>query len=86
VLLLSNSEEMEARIADDGGVVARLEAEHRPTPEIKGELYLGALGRFPTEAERNKALAHVAEADNPRPALEDLLWVLLNSKEFIFNH
>jgi hypothetical protein len=50
------------------------------------ELYLGAFARLPTEAERTRAAAFIAEQKDPRPALEDLLWALVNSKEFIFNH
>jgi len=28
----------------------------------------------------------VNKSDNKQQALEDLLWVILNSKEFMFNH
>jgi len=31
-------------------------------------------------------LDHVNKSDNKQQALEDLLWVILNSKEFMFNH
>lgn len=86
VLLLSNSEEIEGKIAAGDGVIARRLAEKKSPPEIIDELYLGALSRPPTEAERGRAVAYVAEQKDPRPALEDVLWSLLNSKEFIFNH
>jgi len=86
VLLLSNSDEIEDRIAAPDGIIARLVAQQRPAPEIIDELYLGALGRFPNAAERARALVHVQQASDPRPALEDVLWALVNSKEFLFNH
>jgi hypothetical protein len=50
------------------------------------ELYLRTLSRFPDE----KELAHwertLKEASDKREAVEDLLWALLNSREFAFNH
>jgi hypothetical protein len=86
VLLLSNSDEVEGKISSGDGLVARRLAEKKPAAEIIDELYLGALSRFPTEAERAKAAAYVAAEQDPRPALEDVLWTLVNSKEFLFNH
>ncbi|HQU41775.1 MAG TPA: DUF1553 domain-containing protein, partial [Pirellulales bacterium] len=86
VLLLSNSDEVENKISSGDGVIARLLAEKKPPAEIIDELYLGALSRLPTEAERTKAAAFVVAEKDPRPALEDVLWTLLNSKEFVFNH
>ncbi|MBI4575707.1 MAG: DUF1549 domain-containing protein [Planctomycetes bacterium] len=49
-------------------------------------VYLAALGRLPTEAERRRSVLFVREAASPREGFEDLLWALLNSSEFIFNH
>ncbi len=110
VLLLSNSEEIEAKIAAGDGIVERLLKEEKPLAEIVDELYLGALARFPEPSERDRAIAFVAAQGSTaqsgvaltkkgqndtaqsdaarkaaRSALEDLLWVLINSKEFIFN-
>jgi len=100
VLLLSNSEEIEAKIAAGDGIVERLLKEQKPLVEIVDELYLGALARFPEPSERDRAIAFVTSQSGAvqidkgqseaaqkaaRSALEDLLWVLINSKEFIFN-
>jgi hypothetical protein len=86
VLLLSNSDEVEQKISSGEGVVAKRLAAKTPPAEIIDELYLGALSRLPTEAERTKAMEFVAGEKDPRPALEDVLWTLVNSKEFVFNH
>jgi hypothetical protein len=86
VLLLSNSDEVEQKISSGDGVIAKLLAAKKPPAEIIDELYLGALARLPTEGERSKALSFVAAEQDPRPALEDVLWTLVNSKEFVFNH
>ncbi|HUY88049.1 MAG TPA: DUF1549 domain-containing protein [Pirellulales bacterium] len=86
VLLLSNSDEVENKIAAKEGVIDRLLNEKKPIAEIIDELYLGALSRFPTDAERQRITAFAASQADPRPALEDVLWMLLNTKEFLFNH
>jgi hypothetical protein len=55
-----------------------------PAKVIDG-LYLATLSRLPREAERTRALAHVEKAGDAR-GCADVLWALLNSAEFIFNH
>jgi hypothetical protein len=67
-------------------VIDRMLNEKRPIAEIIDELYLGALSRLPSTKERERTLTFVASQKDPRPALEDVLWTLLNSKEFLFNH
>ena len=32
------------------------------------------------------AVKHLKDAKDPRAAIEDLAWVLINSKEFLFRH
>jgi hypothetical protein len=87
VLLLANSDEMENKIAAGDGRIARLLNEQRPIDQIVEELYLAAYARPPSQAEHYKVLAFIqAAGDDPRPALEDVLWTLMNSKEFMFNH
>jgi hypothetical protein len=52
-------------------------------------VFLATLTRLPTDAERERFVAHVdsggAHGDR-RQALADVLWVLLNSSEFVYNH
>jgi hypothetical protein len=86
VLLLANSEEVENRLRAGEGLVARLVKAKKTTPEAVEELYLTAYGRRPTQAELDKALAYVGKQQNPEQGLQDVLWVILNSKEFMFNH
>ncbi len=86
VLLLANSDEVENKIADGNGLVAQLLKQTRPLAEMIDEIYLNALGRPPRPDELSKTTAYVAAQDKPQPALEDVLWTLINSKEFMFNH
>jgi hypothetical protein len=49
-------------------------------------IYLCALNRSPTAVEREHFVKRLGEADNRNEAIEDLLWILLNSSEFAWNH
>jgi hypothetical protein len=63
--------------------LGKLLAADRSDREIVEELYLGALCRPPTGKETVAALAHVGRSKDRRAALEDVLWGVLNAKEFV---
>jgi hypothetical protein len=86
VLLLANSEEMENKIAAGDGRVANFFKEKKPTGEMIDELYLTALGRLPTSAEWKRLNDHIEKAKDKQRAVEDALWAILNTREFLFNH
>jgi hypothetical protein len=50
------------------------------------EVYLSALARRPTEAERAKVTAFVKGSPDRVEAARDVLWALFNTKEFLFQH
>jgi hypothetical protein len=54
--------------------------------KIIEEAYLRTLSRLPTEQEQQVAVTYLDEADQPVDGLRDLVWSLLNTKEFIVNH
>ena len=86
-LHLMNSTEITAKIAARAGIARKL-ADSKKTPaEIADELFLATIARFPTEAERAAVLkAFDGAADARREVVEDLLWSLLNKREFVYNH
>ncbi|MGE0605646.1 MAG: DUF1549 domain-containing protein [Pirellulales bacterium] len=88
VLLLANSDEVENKIAAGDGRVARLLKEMKSPPEIVEELYLATFGRAPTAVELDKASGYITDQPDTmrQQAVEDVLWSLLNSREFAFNH
>ncbi|MCB9950915.1 MAG: DUF1549 domain-containing protein [Planctomycetaceae bacterium] len=86
VLLMSTSDEMENKIADGNGRLARLFKEETPVPTVVEELYLAAFARFPSAEERQVGEDYLNSAEDKRKAAEDLLWTILNSREFVFNH
>jgi len=47
------------------------------------QLYLGVLARNPTDKEFARGLKHLGQVPNRTEAIEDLLWVLVNSTEFL---
>jgi len=51
--------------------------------EILEELYLTTVCRLPIDSERQALLAAIDRAPDRRGGLEDVLWALLNSKEFL---
>jgi mono/diheme cytochrome c family protein len=86
-LHLMNSQTVQSKLSDPKGRVRQLTAGERPPREIVVALYLAALGREPGASELSIALkAFEASGATRETASEDLLWALLNSPEFVFNH
>lgn len=48
--------------------------------------YLRSLSRLPSDDERVTALAYLNASDDLRTGVRDLLWALINTKEFVINH
>ena len=86
VLLLANSDEIENKIGDGSGRVAKLMKDKRSVVEMIDELYLTAFSRKPTSVELNRVKEYIESATDKQKAVEDVLWAILNSKEFMFNH
>jgi hypothetical protein len=84
-LHLMNGESAHAKVRD-GAVVKRLLDEGKTPRQVVSELYLRCLNRPPTGDEAKAIDEQLAGAADPRAALEDVFWALLNSREFIFNH
>ena len=85
-LQLLNGPAVQHRLTDRDNRIHRLIREGKPDAEIVEECYLAALCRTPAEAESTRALGYLAGHPDREQALEDVLWALLNSKEFIFQH
>ena len=89
-LHLLNSKDVQEKITADKGTAAILAADTKGSDEDKvKQLYLTALSREPNQKETEIAKAHVAKAKDEkakRQACEDMVWALINTKEFLFNH
>lgn len=59
---------------------------HEDEVKILEEVYLRTLSRKPTQSELERSQNAIAIAENPTNGISDVLWALINSKEFILNH
>ena len=87
-LHLLNSSEVQNKISDGNGRASKFanDKEHQSDAKIK-ELYRWVYSREPDAEEIQIATAHLEKhKDNPKLAFEDIVWALINSKEFLFNH
>ncbi len=84
-LMLLNSADVQTVLASDQGRAAQLAKDPRPDAAKIDELFLSAFGRGASAAESAAAVDYLAK--NPKDkkrAYEDVIWALINSKEFQF--
>ena len=79
--------EMEAKLFESRARLAEIE---KPHPEFNAEktireIFLRTVSRPPTADEFAKAKDDVAAAKSPAEGLRDLLWAMLNTREFLVN-
>jgi hypothetical protein len=81
-----NSGMMELKLRDKDSRVGKLLAARKPHEEIVTELYLATLCRRPSADELAYTKQALSEAPSAGEFYADLLWALLNTKQFQFNH
>ncbi|MCA9182908.1 MAG: DUF1553 domain-containing protein, partial [Planctomycetales bacterium] len=79
-----NGDTVALKLADKSGLVATLVAQELPHEDIVNELYLNALCRLPTESEVRIAGELLSQGTPAAESYQDLLWALINSKQFLF--
>ena len=68
------------------GRAEKMVKDTRPDAEKVDEMFLWAFARKPSVEQREVALEHIAKnAANKKQAYENILWALVNTKEFVFN-
>ncbi len=97
-LHLLNAKDIQEKLTSDSGAAAKLAADPRSADDKLRELYLTAYARPPEAGELSLAKAHIDKmrkdaegkpldaAKARRQGYEDILWAVLNTKEFLFNH
>ena len=86
VLHLLNSELIDGKIRHEDGTVARLLRKFDDNRKLVDELFLMFYSRLPTDHEKLIVAEHFRKYPNSRrTAAEDLVWTMVNSKEFLFN-
>lgn len=79
-----NGDTVAKKVADKNGRVMKLLEAKTPHEDLITELYLAALCRPPSEAELTLSRDVLKESQTPAEAYQDLLWALINSKQFLF--
>ncbi|MEO6738707.1 MAG: DUF1549 and DUF1553 domain-containing protein, partial [Chthoniobacteraceae bacterium] len=97
-LHLMNAAEVKMKLATSNGTADRLSKAQTPEPEKLRELYLAAFSREPRAEELQSVESFLAKSrfdaqgkpldvqKAKRQAYEDILWALINTKEFLYNH
>ncbi len=85
-LQLIGGSTVNGKLRDEGGRMAQLAKSGKTPEQVTRELYLAAPLRDPAPSEMDAAVKHLSSAKDRRQAIEDLGWVLINSKEFLFRH
>ena len=86
VLHLANGEMLEKKLSDKTGRVAKLETQGEKLDSAVRQLYLATFSRAPDSRELITCRELVSKSENRRRGLENILWALCNSREFLFNH
>jgi hypothetical protein len=85
-LHLLNSEEVQGKLNRAGGRADALAKDSRPDADKIGELFMWALAHRPAPDQLTVALTHLTQhAQNKKTAYENVIWALINTKEFLFN-
>jgi len=84
-LQLINAEEIQGKLGAAGGRAKAFAEEKTRSLESRiEELFLVAYARRPTGAEVEQVRSHLQGHEQSAQAYEDVIWVLINSKEFLF--
>ncbi len=82
-LSLANGPEVQSKITAERNIVGQmLSKDLNPEAAIE-EIFMGALARSPHESEWSVFRQMLTGGESPRRVLEDVLWAVINSKEFV---
>jgi hypothetical protein len=86
-LHISNGDTLNAKLRDPNSVVGKALTAKADQAKWFEDACLATLSRLPTDAERQAVKEAIRDAGaDPRPVMEDALWALMSSREFLFNH
>ncbi|VTT96616.1 Uncharacterized protein OS=Singulisphaera acidiphila (strain ATCC BAA-1392 / DSM 18658 / VKM B-2454 / MOB10) GN=Sinac_5986 PE=4 SV=1: PSCyt2: PSD1 [Gemmataceae bacterium] len=75
-----------AKFTDKKGRVAALAASKLTPEELAEELFLATLSRLPTAEQKADAAEAIKTAKTRAEGITDVMWALVNTREFILNH
>ncbi len=77
---------LNGKVGDRNGRVSKWIAAKLPKEKVVEEVYILTLGRLPTASEIETACLLLKTAPSAKEGYEDLLWTMLNLREFQFCH
>jgi hypothetical protein len=83
VLHLLNSKEIQDKLIRPGGRADQMVKDKRPDTDKVTELFVWAFARRPNDKQMSVALQNMENAKTRQMAYEDIIWALINTKEFI---
>lgn len=86
-LYLLNSTDVQRKIENSPRLNRLLREARRSPDRLVRSIYLGVLSRYPSADELAAAKAYAGSGGlNPKQAMADLVWALVNTKEFLYRH
>jgi len=86
-LYLLNATDVQRKIEGSPRLARMLRESRRSPDQIIRNVYLTVLSRYPAEGELAAARAYAgSEGLAPQQAAADLVWALVNTKEFLYRH
>ena len=85
-IFLQNDPLVRMRLDSSGWIAEVEESETNDEADLIREAWLRSVNRPPTPTEVDRAKAHLTSAKSTEEGMADLLWALMNTKEFILNH
>jgi hypothetical protein len=84
-LHLLNSGDIQNRLQNGQGIAAELAKDMQTADDVKAaRLYLRGFARKPNDNEMTLIRDHLSRTENKQQAWEDILWAMINAKEFQF--
>jgi hypothetical protein len=85
-IFLQNDPLVHSRLADSGWLKQIALIQSPDSAQLVRDAYLRTVNRFPEANETQRALQYISDSDSTIDGMRDLLWSLINSREFILNH
>lgn len=86
LLHLNNGDDVLNKIRAGNGRLAQILKKSEDDSTAIDQVFLATFSRLPTAAEKQAVTQSLSSGDPREAVYRDLLWALLNSKEFAFNH
>lgn len=89
-IFIQNDPLVRMRLADSGWIIEIEEAEEEGQALKRGklieEVWLRTVSRVPTAQEHERAVKHLESVTTVSEGIRDLMWAMMNSKEYLLNH